>query len=165
MQVRAPMPPSYMFVIDVSVAAVACGMLTAVVDGIKSALDDMVSSCFSSQGAGLYASEVGGWAFMLCLGPEVGCQVLGAQENGPWGPSGAAVYVNWACVMTVSLGHKGTPHRLSNCTAAAPLSPAPPHTHSVLQLVASAWSGGADGGSCPLCTCSGSDAVCTRVLR
>ena len=43
-QVRAPMPPSYMFVIDVSVAAVACGMLTAVVDGIKSALDDLVSA-------------------------------------------------------------------------------------------------------------------------
>ena len=39
---RAPMPPSYMFVIDVSVAAVACGMLTAVVDGIKSALDELV---------------------------------------------------------------------------------------------------------------------------
>ena len=36
---RAPMPPSYMFVIDVSVTAISCGMLTAVVDGIKASLD------------------------------------------------------------------------------------------------------------------------------
>lgn len=43
-QVRAPMPPSYMFVIDVSVAAIACGMLTAVLDGIKSALDALMAN-------------------------------------------------------------------------------------------------------------------------
>ena len=43
-QVRAPMPPSYMFVIDVSVAALACGMLEAVVDGIKAALDELMAN-------------------------------------------------------------------------------------------------------------------------
>ena len=38
------MPPSYMFVIDVSSAAIACGMLTAVVDGIKGALDELMAN-------------------------------------------------------------------------------------------------------------------------
>ena len=81
MQVRAPMPPSYMFVIDVSVAAVACGMLTAVVDGIKSALDDMVSSRFSSQGAGL-CSRGGRAGFHAVPGARGG--MSGAGSLGKW---------------------------------------------------------------------------------
>ena len=40
-QVRAPMPPAYMFVIDVSVSSTSCGMLAAVVEGIRAALDSM----------------------------------------------------------------------------------------------------------------------------
>ena len=44
LQVRAPMPPAYMFVIDVSVSAVACGMLAAVVEGIKTALDALAEN-------------------------------------------------------------------------------------------------------------------------
>lgn len=43
-QVRAPMPPAYMFVIDASVSAVACGMLAAVVEGIRRSLDRMAEN-------------------------------------------------------------------------------------------------------------------------
>ena len=44
LQVRAPMPPAYIFVIDVSVSSCACGMLAAVVDGIRHALDSMAEN-------------------------------------------------------------------------------------------------------------------------
>lgn len=39
LQVRAPMPPTYVFVIDVSFAAAACGMLGAVCATIRECLD------------------------------------------------------------------------------------------------------------------------------
>lgn len=39
LQVRAPMPPTYVFVIDVSFAAASCGMLGAVCATIKDTLD------------------------------------------------------------------------------------------------------------------------------
>ena len=39
--VRAPMPPSYLFVIDVSAAACASGSVAAVARGIKACLDDV----------------------------------------------------------------------------------------------------------------------------
>ena len=40
-QVRAPMPPTYVFVIDVSFAAAACGMLGAACSTIKASLDSL----------------------------------------------------------------------------------------------------------------------------
>ena len=39
--VRPPQPPSYFFVIDVSVSAVQCGMLRSVASAIKASLDDL----------------------------------------------------------------------------------------------------------------------------
>jgi protein transport protein SEC24 len=39
--VRAPMPPSFFFVIDVSATAVGCGMVGAAVEAIKACLDDL----------------------------------------------------------------------------------------------------------------------------
>ena len=93
MQVRAPMPPSYMFVIDVSVAAVACGMLTAVVDGIKSALDDMVSpgpaAVIRVQGQFRGGRVGGSWLPCPCLGLRNGRSgagtlgILGLQRVPP----------------------------------------------------------------------------------
>lgn len=40
-QVRPPMPPVYLFVIDVSAAAFACGMVSVVAHTIKDCLDQL----------------------------------------------------------------------------------------------------------------------------
>jgi len=40
-QVRAPMPPTYVFVIDVSFAAASSGMLRAACSSIKASLDSL----------------------------------------------------------------------------------------------------------------------------
>lgn len=40
-QVRPPMPPVYFFVIDVSAAAYACGMVSVVASTIKACLDQL----------------------------------------------------------------------------------------------------------------------------
>ena len=41
LQVRAPMPPTYVFVIDVSLAAAASGMLRTACAAIKASLDSL----------------------------------------------------------------------------------------------------------------------------
>lgn len=165
-QVRAPMPPTYVFVIDVSFAAAACGMLGVVCAGIKASLDSLPGdertqvafitfdrwgrlAAAARAGCGGLAAGAG-----LCCMVSLPCPAVCHRRRSCPGCLGGWCVRDTECTCAFPSTRPSHTHTLSVTHSSPHPLPPPPQLHPLLQpqggpVIAPDDGGGRGGG--PVC--------------